>query len=126
MGGRFDDLKGRLLDAMDGFRDRTRGFGSRVRGLGRRRPNLDGMRDRLDERERRARRRRVGAVAAIAAIRDRLAERGGWLGAAGERMRPWHAVPGIVAALALIIGGFWLGGAIGAHAQAAALTSTVK
>src|SRR6185312_16640059 len=102
MGGRFEDLKGRLLDAMDGLRDRVGGFGARVRGLGRRRPNLDGVRDRLDERgERRARRRRVGVVAVVAAMRDRLAERGGWLGAAGERMRPWHAVPGIVAALTL-------------------------
>jgi hypothetical protein len=101
MGGGFEDLKGRLLDAMDAFRDRAGGVGSRVRGLGRRRPNLDG-------------------------VRDRLAEHGGWLGAAGERMRPWHAIPGVVAALALIVGGFWLGGSVGGHAQAAALTSTVK
>jgi hypothetical protein len=59
-------------------------------------------------------------------VRDRLAERGGWLGAAGERIRPWHAIPAAVAALALIIGGFWLGGAVGGHASAAVLTNTVK
>jgi hypothetical protein len=41
-------------------------------------------------------------------------------------MRPWHAIPGVVAALALIIGGFWLGGVVGGHASAAVLTSTVK
>src|SRR5437764_12726736 len=69
-----------------------------------------------------ARRRR----ASLDGVRDRLDERGGWLGAAGERLRPWHAVPAIVAALALIFGGFWLGGAVGGHANAAVLTNTVK
>jgi hypothetical protein len=98
MGGRYEDLKGRLLDAMDGLRDRSHGVRA---GARRRRPSLDGVRDRLDE-------------------------RGGWLGAAGERLRPWHAVPAIVAALALIFGGFWLGGAVGGHANAAVLTNTVK
>ena len=98
MGGRYEDLKGRLLDAMDVLRDRSHGVRA---GARRRRPSLDGVRDRLDE-------------------------RGGWLGAAGERLRPWHAVPAIVAALALIFGGFWLGGAVGGHANAAVLTNTVK
>jgi hypothetical protein len=83
---------------MDGLRDRA--HGSRRWASGRR-PNLDGMRDRLDE-------------------------HGGWLAAARHRMRPWHAIPGGVAALALIIGGFWLGGEVGGHASAAVLTSTVK
>src|SRR5436190_14067658 len=98
MGGRYEDLKGRLLDAMDVLRDRSHGVRA---GARRRRPSLDGVRDRLDE-------------------------RGGWLGAAGERLRPWHAVPAIVAALALIFCGFWLGGAVGGHANAAVLTNTVK
>jgi len=98
MRGGFEDLKGRLLDAMDGLRDRSHGVRA---GARRRRPSLDGVRDRLDE-------------------------RGGWLGAAGERLRPWHAVPAVVAALALIFGGFWLGGAVGGHANAAVLTNTVK
>jgi hypothetical protein len=59
-------------------------------------------------------------------MRDRLDEHGGWLGAARHRVRPWYAIPGGVVALALIIGGFWLGGAVGGHASAAVLTSTVK
>ncbi len=59
-------------------------------------------------------------------MRDRLDEHGGWLAAARHRVRPWYAIPGGVAALALIIGGFWLGGAVGGHASAAVLTSTVK
>jgi hypothetical protein len=59
-------------------------------------------------------------------MRDRLDENGGWLGAARARMRPWHAVPAAVAALALIFGGFWLGGVVGGHANAAVLTNTVK
>lgn len=83
---------------MDAFRDRARGSRRWASG---RRPNLDGMRDRLDE-------------------------HGGWLGAARHRVRPWYAIPGGVAALALIIGGFWLGGSVGGHASAAVLTSTVK
>jgi hypothetical protein len=98
MGGKFEDLRGRLQDAMDGLRDRAQGV---LAGARRRRPTLDGMRDRLDE-------------------------NGGWLGAARARMRPWHAVPAAVAALALIFGGFWLGGVVGGHANAAVLTNTVK
>ena len=100
MRGRFEDLKGRLLDAMDGLRDRLHGG---RRGRQRRRPYLPVIGD----------------------ARERWRE-AGWVVAARERMRPWHAVPAIVASLALIVGGFWLGGAVGDHAQAAALTSTVK
>ena len=104
MGGRFEDLKGRLLDAMDRLRDRLH----------------DGSRGRQ------GRRRHLPAISpAIGDARERWRE-AGWLVAARERMRPWHAVPAIVASLALIVGGFWLGGAVGGHAQAAALTSTVK
>jgi hypothetical protein len=98
MGGPFEDLRGRLLDAMDGLRDRRQGMRTGLRG---RRPNFDGVRDRIDE-------------------------HGGWLAATRQRMRPWHAIPGVVAALALIVGGFWLGGVVGGHANAAVLTSTVK
>ena len=123
MGGRFEDLKGRLLDAMDGLRDRAGDFGSRVRGLGRKRPNLDGVRDRMHDRSRGWQGRKPHMPAIDARERWREA---GWVIAARERMRPWHAIPGAVAALALIVGGFWLGGTVGGHAQAAALTSTVK
>ena len=123
MGGRFEDLKGRLLDAMDGLRDRAGDFGSRVRGLGRKRPNLDSVRDRMHDRSRGWQGRKPHMPAIDARERWREA---GWVIAARERMRPWHAIPGAVAALALIVGGFWLGGAVGGHAQAAALTSTVK
>jgi hypothetical protein len=98
MGGPFEDLRGRLLDAMDGLRDRAQGSRRWASG---RRPNLDGVRDRLDE-------------------------HGGWLAAARERVRPWYAIPAVVAALTLILGGFWLGGVVGGHASAAVLTSTVK
>jgi hypothetical protein len=98
MGAKIEGLRGRLLDAMDGLRDRAQGSRRWASG---RRPSLDGVRDRLDE-------------------------HGGWLAAARQRMRPWHAIPGGVAALALIVGGFWLGGAVGGHASAAVLTSTVK
>jgi hypothetical protein len=94
----FEDLRGRLLDAMDGLRDRRQGSRRWASG---RRPNLDGVRDRLDE-------------------------HGGWLAATRARMRPWYAIPAGVAALTLILGGFWLGGAVGDHASAAVLTSTVK
>lgn len=97
MGGGFEDLKGRLLDAMDGLRDRA----------GRRQPRLPRITPALED------------------ARERWRE-AGFLVAARERIRPWFAVPAIVASLALIVGGFWLGGAVGGHAQAAALTSTVK
>jgi hypothetical protein len=98
MGGRIEELRGRLLDAMDGLRERA--HGSRRWASGRR-PNLDGVRDRLDE-------------------------HGGWLAATRERVRPWYAIPAGVAALTLIVGGFWLGGVVGGHASAAVLTSTVR
>ena len=42
-----------------------------------------------------------------------------------HRVRPWQAVPALVAAIALIVGGFWLGGAIGGHASAATLVRTL-
>jgi hypothetical protein len=45
---------------------------------------------------------------------------------ARERVRPWHAVPALVALLALLAGGFWLGGVVGGHASAAVLTKTLK
>ena len=57
---------------------------------------------------------------------DALDEHGGWLAATRQRMPPRYAIPGGVAALALIVGGFWLGGLVGGHASAATLTSTVK
>jgi hypothetical protein len=98
MGGKIEDLRARLLEAMDGLRTRARGTRSWANG---RRPNLDG-------------------------VRDRLEEHGGWLAASRSRVRPWYAIPGLVAALALIIGGFWLGGAVGGHANAAVLTNTVR
>jgi hypothetical protein len=98
MGGEIEDLRGRLLDAMDGLRDRAQGP---RRWASSRRPNLDGVRDRLDE-------------------------HGGWLAATRQRLRPWYAIPAVVAALTLIVGGFWLGGVVGGHASAAVLTSTVK
>jgi hypothetical protein len=98
MGGPFEDLRARLLDVMDGLRDRAQETRRWASG---RRPNLDGVRDRLDE-------------------------HGGWLAAARQRMRPWYAIPAVVAALTLIVGGFWLGGVVGGHANAAVLTSTVK
>jgi hypothetical protein len=41
-------------------------------------------------------------------------------------VRPWYAIPAGVAALTLIVGGFWLGGIVGGHASAAVLTSTVR
>jgi hypothetical protein len=89
---------------------------------------VDGVRDRLDERrERRARKPRMAAFAAATDdVRERLRDRDGWLSGARHRVRPWYAIPGGVAALALIIGGFWLGGVVGGHANAAVLTSTVK
>jgi hypothetical protein len=83
---------------MDGLRDRAQDSRRWTSG---RRPNLDGVRDRLDE-------------------------HGGWLAGARDRVRPWYAIPAGVAALTLIVGGFWLGGAVGGHASAAVLTSTVK
>jgi hypothetical protein len=42
-----------------------------------------------------------------------------------HRVRPWQAVPALLAALALIVGGFWLGGVIGGHASAATLVRTL-
>src|SRR3954451_2167932 len=63
---------------------------------------------------------------AMDGLRDRLDEHGGWLAATRARIRPWYAIPAGVAALTLILGGFWLGGAVGDHASAAVLTSTVK
>jgi len=57
---------------------------------------------------------------------DAMDEHGGGLTGIRHRVRPWYAIPGVVAALALIIGGFWLGGAVGGHANAAVLTNTVK
>jgi hypothetical protein len=83
---------------MDGLRDRRQGSRRWASG---RRPNLDGVRDRLDE-------------------------HGGWLAATRQRVHAWYAIPACVAALTLIVGGFWLGGAVGDHASAAVLTSTVK
>lgn len=101
----FEDLKGRLLDAVDGVRDRMH---ARSRGRQGRKPHLPAITPALDD------------------ARERWRE-AGFLVAARERIRPWFAVPAIVASLALIVGGFWLGGAVGDHAQAAAaLTSTVK
>jgi hypothetical protein len=129
MGGRFEDLKGRLLDAMDGLRNRGRGARTWARSLRGRRPNLDGVRDRLHDNTRgwQGRRPHLPAIAlAIDDVRERLRERDGWIAATLLRMRPWHAVPAFVAALALIVGGFWLGGMVGGHANAAVLTSTVK
>jgi len=57
---------------------------------------------------------------------DAMDEHGVGLTGIRHRVRPWYAIPGVVAALALIIGGFWLGGAVGGHANAAVLTNTVK
>ena len=42
-----------------------------------------------------------------------------------RRVRPWQAVPALLAALALVVGGFWLGGVIGGHASAATLVRTL-
>jgi hypothetical protein len=57
---------------------------------------------------------------------DAMDEHGGWFTGIRHRVRPWYAIPAVVAALALIVGGFWLGGAVGGHASAAVLTNTVK
>jgi hypothetical protein len=62
----------------------------------------------------------------LADAKERLRESDGWILALRQRVRPWHAVPAALAALALIVGGFWLGGAVGGHASAAVLTRTVK
>ena len=128
MGGRFEDLRGRLLDAMDGIRDRAGGFRAWTRRLRGRRPDLDGVRDRLHDssRGRQGRKPHLPAIApAIGDARERWRE-AGFLAAARERIRPWYAVPAIVASLVLIVGGFWLGGAVGGHANAAVLVSTVE
>jgi hypothetical protein len=50
----------------------------------------------------------------------------GRLADARERVRPWHAIPALVALVALLAGGFWQGGAVGGHANAASLTKTLK
>jgi hypothetical protein len=55
---------------------------------------------------------------------ERLRESGRFSGLR-HRVRPWQAVPALVAAIALIVGGFWLGGAIGGHASAATLVRTL-
>jgi hypothetical protein len=56
----------------------------------------------------------------------RLLAADGLLGDARERLRPWHAVPALIALIALLAGGFWLGGIVGGHASAAVLTKTLK
>ncbi len=43
-----------------------------------------------------------------------------------ERIRPWHAVPALITLFVLLVGGFWLGGAVSDHASAAVLTKTLK
>ena len=55
-----------------------------------------------------------------------MRESSGWVAWAMERLRPWHAVPALLSAAVLVVGGFWLGGMVGGHANAAVLTSTVK
>jgi len=57
---------------------------------------------------------------------ERLLASEGLIADARERVRPWHAVPALVALLALLAGGFWLGGIVSGHASAAALTKTLK
>ena len=42
-----------------------------------------------------------------------------------HRVRPWQAVPALLAVLALIVGGFWLGSMVGGHASAATLIRTL-
>jgi hypothetical protein len=86
------------------------------------------VRDRLQDSSRgwHGRKPHLPAISpALDDARERWRE-AGWLVAMRERIRPWFAVPAIVASLALIVGGFWLGGAIGGHANAAVLVSTVK
>jgi hypothetical protein len=91
------------------------------------------MQDRFDELKERLRELGERTSVRFRGIRRRiekpfrnLREGDGWIAAAIERARPWHAVPAVLSVAALIVGGFWLGGAIGGGANAAVLTSTVK
>jgi hypothetical protein len=94
-------MQRRFEDMLDRVEELTRRLRGRIARMRERRPRLDG-------------------------VRDRLRESDGWIVAARERVRPWYAVPALLSAAALIVGGFWLGGAVGGHASAAVLTRTVK
>src|SRR6476646_12037477 len=115
-------MQSRLEDLLSRVEELTGRLRGRMQGLRGRRPNLDGVRERLHDRTRGVPYR----GSKLGDVKERLRESDGWLIAARERVRPWHAVPALLSAIALIVGGFWLGGMVGGHASAAVLTRTVK
>src|SRR4249920_2509590 len=109
MQSRFEDM----LDRVEELTTRMRGRMARLRE--RSSPRFDEVRDRLHDRTRGL----PDLTPKLDGMKDRLRESDGWLVALRERVRPWQAVPALLCAGALIVGGFWLGGAVSDHASAA-------
>jgi hypothetical protein len=114
-----------MLSRLDELVERLREFTVRLRERRPRVPDLqakmEALRDGWDERRELFPR----AFPRVRRTRDRLLE-AELIADAREKVRPWHAVPALVALLALLAGGFWLGGIVGGHASAAVLTRTLK
>lgn len=133
----------RLEELIEGLRERSAEWRQMLPHLRGRGPRFQDLRERLAERaeilrERRAERGEVrdrlhdrsrglpDLSPRIHDMKERMRESDGWIAWALVRLRPWHAVPGLLSAAVLIVGGFWLGGLVGDHASAAVLTRTVK
>ncbi len=88
-------MQSRLEDLLSRVEELTGRFRERMQGLRGRRPNFDGVRDRLHDRSRGLPR---SGAASSHDVKERLRESDGWIVAARERVRPWHAVPALLSA----------------------------
>jgi hypothetical protein len=115
-----------MLSRIDELLERLREFTVRLRE---RRPRMPDLHGKLEDARYGWEERREILPRLFPRVRrtsGRLLASEGLIADARERVRPWHAVPALVALIALLAGGFWLGGIVGGHASAAVLTKTLK
>ena len=115
-----------MLNRMDELLEDCANSRSRQRE---RRPRMPDLRGKIEDARYAWEDRREASPRAFPRVRrtsGRLLAGEGLIADARERVRPWHAVPAVIALLALLAGGFWLGGIVGGHASAAVLTKTLK
>ena len=115
-----------MLSRIDELLERLREFTVRLRERRPRMPNIGGKI--ADARYGWEERREIfpRLFPRVRRTSGRLLASEGLIADARERLRPWHAVPALVALVALLAGGFWLGGVVGGGASAAVLTKTLK